>query len=294
MKILVTGSEGGVGRALIPILQAQGHTICGLDVVETAHSDYDYTSGDLRDFETVKRVATGADAVIHAGAIANDRKDLDHEVLASNAQGTWNVLIAAVKNEIPRVIHFSSINALGCVGGRQRPKYLPIDDAYPRHPNSPYQIGKHLGEEACKAFSSRWGITTISLRPMWINRGHSQKGWMHHLSASEREQRLWSELWAYVDMRDVCDATLRSLTVEGVQHEAFLLAGADTISLTPTLELVERHLSDIPWRVPKAEWFAENPRRGLLDISHAEEILGWVPQHTLLGDVPQDAEIPRK
>lgn len=282
MKLLVTGSAGGVGRALIPLLQELGHTIRGIDVAETVPGDYEYIPTDLRDFDKILTAATGMDAIIHAGAIPYDRKDHEAEVLATNAQGTWNVLISAVKHDISRVIHFSSINALGCVGSRQRPKYLPVDDAYPRHPNSSYQIGKHLGEETCKAFSSRWGITTISLRPMWIMRDRDHQLMAHH-NMAEREDRLWSELWAYVHMQDICDATIRCLTVEGVQHEAFLLAANDTITPTPTAELVQKHLSDIPWRIPQEEWFAENPRRGLLDCSGAKRILGWEPQFSLYG-----------
>jgi nucleoside-diphosphate-sugar epimerase len=280
MHVLVTGSEGGVGRSIIPLLEAQGHVVRGFDLVEDGLGRYEYIQGDLRDFETVRKAVAGVDAVVHAGAMPNDRKDMEAEVLASNTQGAWNVLIAAVKHDVSRVIHFSSINALGCVGGRQLPKYLPVDDAYPRHPNSPYQIGKHLSEEACKAFSGRWGLTTISLRPMWIMRERDRTLMSHH-NIAEREGRLWSELWAYVDMRDVCDATLRCLTVEGIGHEAFLLAADDTITPTPTATLVEKHLPDIPWRIPKEEWFAQNPRRGLLDCSHAKRVLGWNPQYTM-------------
>ncbi|MDX1934956.1 MAG: NAD(P)-dependent oxidoreductase, partial [Capsulimonadales bacterium] len=197
-----------------------------------------------------------------------------------------NILLAAVKYEIPRVIHFSSINALGCVGGRQMPKYLPVDDAYPRHPNSPYQIGKHLGEEACAAFSSRWGLTTISLRPMWIMRERDRTPRIHH-HMEERAERMWSELWAYVDMRDICDATIRSLTVEGISHEAFLLAADDTIVPFPTADLAARHLPEVPWRIPPEEWFAENPTRGLLDCSAAKRLLGWQPRHSI-HDIPRD------
>ena len=281
MQILVTGSEGGVGRAIVPLLQSLGHTVRGFDVVETAHGDYEYIAGDLRDFDLVQRAAIGVNAVVHTGAMPNDRKDQEDAVLATNTQGTWNVLLAAVKNDIGRVIHFSSINCLGCVGGRRKPKYFPIDDAYPRHPNSPYQIGKHLSEEACKAFSDRWGITTISLRPMWIMRERDRS----HITASslaDRESRMWSELWAYVDMRDICDATIRSLSVEGIDHAAFLLASDDTLSLTPTAELVAKYLPEITWRVPQEEWLRDNPRRGLIDCGGAKRVLGWQPQHSVM------------
>ncbi|MDX1935174.1 MAG: NAD-dependent epimerase/dehydratase family protein, partial [Capsulimonadales bacterium] len=83
MHLLVTGSEGGVGRALIPLLQEQGHTVRGFDVAESANGDYDYVRGDLRDMETVRKVAPGIETIIHAGAIAHDRKDHEDEVLAS-------------------------------------------------------------------------------------------------------------------------------------------------------------------------------------------------------------------
>ena len=89
------------------------------------------------------------------------------------------------------------------------------------------------------------------------------------------------EYWAYVDVRDVGDAVLRCLTLEGVRHERFLLAAADTSVDVPTVELLERHHPSIPWPVQdRSAWLAGDPYRSLIDCSHARTVLGWRRRHS--------------
>ncbi len=220
----------------------------------------------------------GVDAVIHLGALANDRPGSEDEVLSINVQGTWNILIACVEAEVGRVVYYSSVNSLGNFQGHRPSAYLPIDDAYPRHPMSPYQLSKHLSEEACKCYSARYGMVTVALRPMWVVARHHYEHWGGH----DMERRMeWGrkDYWAYVDMRDVCDAGVRGLTVENVRHDAFLLAAGNTLIDIPTAELLDRFYPDTPWHGDRAEYFAQDPYRSLVDCAHAKEVLGWEPRH---------------
>ncbi|MCX6380847.1 MAG: NAD(P)-dependent oxidoreductase [Armatimonadetes bacterium] len=161
MRILVTGSSGVIGKATIARLTAEGHETRPFDIQE---------GDDLRSFEQVRKAVEGCNAIVHAGAIPGDAPGRELEVVESNAQGTWNILFSALHEGIKRVVHFSSIQALGYVGGHHAPVYFPVDDDYPRHPMTPYQLGKHLGEETCKTFARRWGMEIVSLRPMAVTR----------------------------------------------------------------------------------------------------------------------------
>ncbi len=284
MRILVTGSEGHIGRMQTAVLRGAGYEIRTFDKMaqgKTTDGDHkpDHFPGDLCNILDVRRAMQGMDAVVHLGALPNDRAGAGDQVLSINVQGTWNILIAAVEVGVKRVVYFSSINALGCVGGLRPPAYLPIDDSYPRHPLSPYQLSKHLAEETCQSFSERYGIQTISLRPGYVVRPDQYGHWRERASAQNAK---WgaAELWAYVDLRDVCEATRLSLTVENVTHDAFILFAPDTIQVLPTAELASQFYPDIPWKQNRDAYLVDKPHRSFMDCSHAKEVLGWEAKHS--------------
>lgn len=287
MRVLVTGSEGTIGRLCVKTLRAEGYDLRTLDRRAQPTSDEgEHLPGDLRDIYTVRRAMAGVEAVVHLGAISNDvAPGWEDDLLTVNVQGTWNILIAAVEAGVKRLVYFSSVNALGAFGGRRPATYLPIDDDYPRHPLTPYQISKHLGEEMCRAFSARHGLTTLCLRPVLVvPSDHFYSNWNKGVYNQD-----WArvEYWSYVDLRDVCDATLRALTVPNVTHEAFLLTAADTLMNIPTAELVATHYPNTPWpKIDQATYLADNPYRSLVDCSHAAEVLGWRPQYSWREPVP--------
>lgn len=279
MKVLVTGCAGNIGQEQVRQLLEAGHTVRGLDrLAKRKEDDYEYLCGDLRDIYLIRKAVEGMDAVVHLGAIPSDRQGHADDVLSSNVQGTWNVLLASVEAGLERVVNYSSINSLGCVGGYKAAVTLPIDDAYPRHPYSPYQLSKHLGEEACTSFTNRHGLITISLRPTFVAAPKHYEWFTGEHNRVDGYVKV--EYWAYVDRRDVARAGMLALTVQGVQNDAFLLSAFDTSVQTPTAELVERFYSDTPWKRDKEAYLAEHTHRALIDCHHAKEVLGWIPEHS--------------
>jgi UDP-glucose 4-epimerase len=280
MRVLVTGSEGIIGRVLTQTLREEGHALRTLDSRAQPNGEGEHISGDIRDIYTVRRAVQGMEAVAHLAAIPRDLPPgQEDQILTANVQGTWNVLIACVEAGVKRLIYFSSINALGNFGPERPSSYLPIDDAASPQPLSPYQISKHLGEEMCRAFSARHGLITLCLRPVIVVSAEQfyPKCRMGALDA----EWMRSGYWAYVDVRDVCDAALRALTVPNVTHDAFLLTAADTMTAIPTTELVAAHYPNTPWpKIAQAAYLADNPYRSLIHCSHAAEVLGWQPQYS--------------
>lgn len=277
VKILVTGSEGGIGSTLVKLLLEEGYELRTSDVKAIASREREHLPGDLRDLSHVRRIMHGVDAVVHLGAIPNDRDD-GHAVMETNVMGTWNVLQSALECGAGRVVNFSSINAQGSVKGFWPCEYLPIDDAYPHHPTTPYQLAKHLGEEACRSFSERHGMITLSLRPTWVASGEQHYGFIRRQAFPA--ELVATEYWGYVDVRDVADAALRCLRLEGVKNDAFLLSANDTTSNVPTAELLEKFYANTPWKQDRASYLGENPFRALIDTSHAEQVLGWQPKYS--------------
>jgi nucleoside-diphosphate-sugar epimerase len=277
-RVLLTGSEGAIGPHVGQALRADGYAVRGLDLRPAVPSEREHCNSDLLDLAAVRQAMEGVTAVVHAGGIPWDRGE-GADILATNVLGTWNVLQAAVEAGVERVISLSSINAQGSTGGWRDPEYLPIDDAYPHHPMTPYQLSKHLMEETCRSFSERHGLATICLRPVFVAHPASQ-----HLPGfgTEAFVAAWrDEYWAYVDVRDVAEAVVRALRLEGVLHDRFLLAARDTSVVPETPALVEREYPRVPWpSVDPEGYFAGQPHRSLIDCHHAHEVLGWEPRHS--------------
>jgi nucleoside-diphosphate-sugar epimerase len=288
MKILITGSEGRIGRHLAQQLYHQGYDLRGFDVVAIADRQRDHIPGDLCDLSAVRRAMQGVDAVVHLGAIPYDRDD-GHAVMQTNVIGSWNVLQAAQECGVQRVVAFSSINAQGSVKGLRPTDYLPIDDHYPHHPLTPYQLAKHLGEEICRSFSERHGMITLCLRPTWV--AHPDHYSPFYFGAVTLNDMWKHEYWAYVDVRDVCDAVLCCLRLEHVRHDAFLLSADDTAVDVTSAELVQRYYPDTAWRkIERDAYFAGQPYRSLIDCSHAKEVLGWQPRHSWRQNIKLSSE----
>ena len=172
MKVLVTGNQGLIGRAVTNRLQAAGDGVVGFDVAD---------GHDILDAAAVARAADGCDAIVHLAALLGRPGETADQIMTVNVTGTWNVLAAARTMGVRRVVNFSSVNALGIFSGNGTPDYLPIDDAHPPRATTPYGISKRLGEEMCRCFTLDTGIATIGLRPPWVADAARQ--------AAEREKR---------------------------------------------------------------------------------------------------------
>lgn len=279
--VLLTGSEGAIGTHLRRELRDRGYRVRGLDIRPAGSADADHRVADLLELRAVRDAMDGVVAVVHAGAIPADRGD-GTRVASTNVLGTWHVLQAAVEAGVGRVVALSSVNAQGSVGGWRAPEYFPIDDDYPPHPMTPYQLSKHLMEEICRSFSERYGLVTVCLRPVFVAHPASR----HRAGfGTDGFVKTWrDDYWAYVDVRDVIDAVVRSLQVEGVIHDRFLLAAEDTSVAEETWTLVEREYPAIPWpKIEPGHYLAGRPHRSLIDCRHAHEVLGWEARHSWRG-----------
>ena len=152
--LLITGSEGGIGRALQPRLARPDRTLRLLDVAGEGPF-----RGSVTDPDLVLAASTGADAVLHLGGISTEAPWDD--ILDVNIHGTATVLEAAVRAGVPRVVLASSNHATGmtpvpAAGG------LPADVA-PR-PDTFYGVSKVAMEALGALYADRHGLDVVSLR----------------------------------------------------------------------------------------------------------------------------------
>jgi len=265
LVVLLTGHRGRLGPLIIEPLKRAGHEVRGFDLAE---------GGDIRDAKAVAEAARGAQVIVHAAGLADDRNGSPADIMSINLLGTWNVLLAAEANQVPRVVYFSSGKALGML--ERNPDYLPMDDDHRGLPTRPYGLSKWLSEEMCAAFTQRTGIDTICLRPVAV---FDAEGYERMLMSAPRPAGFGTawHMGVHVDVRDVAEATLRAVETTFRGHVRLLLCANDIADQRPTLELVAEHLPHIDWRGGRE--FTAEPFRSLIDCSRAQEILGFRPRH---------------
>ena len=273
--VLITGAAGQIGSHIASALRALGTAIRTTDI----HGDVDIQA-DLTNFETVLSVLSGCTHVIHCGAIPSPIDGREHDVLASNAQGTWNVLQSCANFGIKRAVIFSSVNAFGSFAGRRPLAYLPGDDAYPVQTENAYQLAKHLVETTAHHYARIHKMDIALLRPVYVASERAYASWR---SSTDTTPNIWniSDLWSYVDLRDVVSAAILAATASFSGCHAMLLAANDTTTCVTTAELIERDYPDAEMTDRLKTWLsAENRYRGLIDCSEAKKVIGWSPRYS--------------
>ena len=156
-KVLITGSEGEVGSALLPQLAGRFETT-GFDI--KPHEGVQKTiQGDLLSYGEITRAAFGMDAIVHMAALlCREEQDLSIDL---NVKATANVLQAAVDNNVKRVVFCSTVWASG--HGLTEP-YLPIDEAVPCAPVCMYGQTKWLSELMTDWYGRMHDIETVIIR----------------------------------------------------------------------------------------------------------------------------------
>lgn len=114
MRYLVTGGTGYLGRALADRLQRDGHKARILDI-RSGDLVCEYIEGDILSEVDVDRAVKGVDGIFHVAAVVGFWKGKRAWQRSVNVDGTRNVMLAALKHNVPRIVYTSTINTLGFV-----------------------------------------------------------------------------------------------------------------------------------------------------------------------------------
>jgi nucleoside-diphosphate-sugar epimerase len=163
--ILVTGSAGRIGRAVVAELQARGRPVRGFDRVPTPGLT-DCIVGDLTDVEAVRRAVEGAGTVVHLAATPDD-DDFLTQLAPNNILGVYHVLESARLAGVRRLVLASS----GQVVWWQRftgPWPIQADD--PPTPRGWYAAAKVFLEAAGRMCADSHGMSVLVVRLGWVPR----------------------------------------------------------------------------------------------------------------------------
>ncbi|EMA36182.1 NAD-dependent epimerase/dehydratase family protein [Halococcus hamelinensis] len=170
MDLLVTGGCGYIGSALVPLLRDDDRVgrVVVLDDLSTGSprtlmgslDGVEFREGDVREYGAVESAVRDVDGVVHLAAItgADSTHDRREETYATNLDGTENVLTAARKVGVERVVVASSCNVYG------RATSTDIDETTSPDPINPYAETKAAAEELLAEVTAGSSTTGTALR----------------------------------------------------------------------------------------------------------------------------------
>lgn len=165
MNFLVTGGAGFIGSNIAKRLLEQGGKPVVLDNLSSGYkenllSEVKFIKGDVRIRETVEKAMAGCGAVFHLAASVGNKRSIDDPLTDAsiNLIGTLNVLEAARKHGIQRVVFSSSAGIFGEL------KNLPIAEDHPQDPDSPYGTSKLAAEKMCLVYNKLYNMRNVCLR----------------------------------------------------------------------------------------------------------------------------------
>jgi UDP-glucose 4-epimerase len=291
MKILVTGGAGFVGSHIVDAYVTAGHQVIVVDDLSTGkkenvHPDAKLVEMDVNDPRLLDLfMAEKPDLVNHHAANASVSRSVRQARFdaTQNILGTLNVLEAVRRAEVGKVIYISSGGAMyGTVA------YLPMDEAHPANPVSPYALSKHTGERYVQLYGEVHGLRWTSLRYANVygprQDPHGEAGvvaiFCQNLLDGAVPEIHWDgeQTRDFVYVGDCARANL--LALEGGNGQAYNVGtgvGSSINTLFHTLmDVAGQNLT--PRRGPRRPGDA---RHSYLDCHKIERELDWQPKVTL-------------
>ena len=166
-KVLVTGGAGFIGSNLVDRLINHGIEVIIIDnlstgKVENIHPRSQFHEHDLSviTIDNLVNILSGVDTVFHLAALARVQPSIENPLPYhdANVTATLNILYAASKAKVKRVVYSASSS---CYGNSEK---VPQCEDDPANPLSPYGLQKYIGEQYCRMFSEVYKLDTVSLR----------------------------------------------------------------------------------------------------------------------------------
>lgn len=289
MRILFTGGSGKAGRHVVQHLIAAEHRVLNFDLVPFEHPGLHNLIGDVTDSGQVFNGLTSYvgpedlqnaagvprfDAVVHFAAIPRILIRPDNETYRVNVIGTYNVLEAAVKLGIRKIIFASSETTYGvCFAqGEKKPDYIPVDEEHPVVPHDSYGTSKVVNEVTAHSFQARSGIDIYGIRINNVIEPHEYEtlfpGFLRDPDVRRRN------LFAYIDARDLGQMVELMLRTDGLGYQIFNASNDDNSVHIPSSEIRKRYYADVPLKreMGEDETFYSNEK--------AKRVLGFRPRHS--------------
>ena len=289
MRIFFTGGSGKAGHHVVRHLAEHGHQVTNADLVSLGHPEIADLRVDLTDIGETYSAMSGLarmeeldrtekrpayDAVVHFAAVPAILLTSDARTYATNVLSTYNVLEAATRLGVRKIVFASSETTYGiCFAhGERRPLYVPVDEDHPTVPEDSYAMSKVANEVTARSFQVRTGADIYGLRINNVIEPHEYAEMFPAFLDDPSLRR--RNLFAYIDTRDLGQMVQRCLEVDGLGYEVFNVANADMSVAATTQQIRDRFYDGVDLRrqMGRDETF--------YSIDKARQLLGYAPQHS--------------
>ena len=290
-KILVTGGAGFIGSHLVDVLVARGDDVVVFDDLSTGKKEnlknvFDritFIEGDIADADAIFRATKGVHGIFHHAAVASVPKTIEAPLRAHdvNVTGTLNVLEAARRNAVPRVVYASSCAVYG-----DTPE-LPKKENMAKVPKSPYAFHKSAAEEYAKLYTDLFGLETVGLRYFNVFGPRQDPSspysgvisiFLERLSNNEPITIFGDGTTTrdFVFVEDVVLANIIALDAPSASRQVYNIGTGDEVSLLKVAQTIGTHLGVTP-NIQFEEERIGDIKRSVGDTTRARNELSWKP-----------------
>ncbi|MEN3149355.1 NAD(P)-dependent oxidoreductase [Neorhizobium sp. IRAMC:178] len=259
-RIVFTGGSGKAGRHVVPYLLGEGHEVFNLDLVPLDCPGVNTLITDLRDggetfnalsmhfgfqgLESGKGPAP-VDAVVHFAAVPRILMRPDNATFSANTISTYNVIEAAMKLGIPKVIIASSETTYGVCFAEGDKDYhsFPLTEDYDVDPMDSYGLSKVVNEKTARAFAMRFGADIYALRIGNVISPEDYSRFPGFLADPPSRKR---NAWSYIDARDLGQIVHLCIEKDGLGFQVFNAVNDTITALEPTRPFLERWAPGTP------------------------------------------------
>jgi UDP-glucose 4-epimerase len=286
MTILVTGSSGHLGEALVRTLREMGQEVAGLDIIEGPFTTH---VGSVADRACVRRCMAGVKTVFHAATLHKPHvaTHARQDFVDTNITGTLNLLEEAVAAGVGSFIYTSTTSVFGdaLVPPEGAPAAWITEDVRPI-PKNIYGVTKAAAEDLCQLFQRNQGLATMVLRTSRFFPEEDDDRGVRNGFADDNI-KLNEFLYRRVDIEDIVSAHL-------LAAEKAPALGFRRYIISATTPFTPDDLPDLRDHAPRAvqrhvpEYEAEFARRDWKMLSSIDRVyvnarvrseLGWQPRY---------------
>jgi len=304
LKVGVTGGAGYIGSTLVIKLLKQGDEVVSVD--NQMIGDYSFLAndqlgrkaeqivGDIRDLDLLVEKWKDCDAIAHLAALpglvlCNEQPE---EAVSVNVFGTYQVMEAARKLDINRVVFCSSAATYGV------PIKMPVTEEHPQRPLNLYGVTKVSGEQIIDTYYDNYGIETVNLRfgniygvglytrwgtviPKFVNQAvNGEKITVYGDGEYSRD---------FVHVQDITKAMMLGMTTPNVGGQAFNVGG-ETLTINEIAAMTMEEYKKATGG--KAEAVNTPPRQGetkkfSYDLTKIRSMLGFENDWTVREGIKQ-------
>jgi len=286
MKVLVTGSAGHLGEALMRTLKNTNHEVIGVDIVQ---SDFTSKIGSITDRDHVKRCLENVDAVFHTASLHKPHifTHSRQSFVDTNITGTLNLLEEAVSAGVSTFVFTSTTSAFGSAltPPADAPAAWVTENVRPV-PRNIYGVTKIAAEDLCELFHRHHRLACLVLR---TSRFFPEEDDRKEVRQAYADSNVKANEFLYrrVDLEDVVNAHLLALEkAPSIGFGRYILSATTPFTRDDLFDLRASAPLVLKRRVPAYE--AEYARRGWKMFPSIERIyvnerarndLGWHPRY---------------